>query len=63
MDEVPLYPDPRLVEAVSVRSGLRVASLCEAGFGVQVYRGTSLIGKRTPLRPYHRPMSRVLAVS
>ena len=46
---VPLPPSRALSHALSLST--RIAS---------VYRGTSLIRKRIPLKPYRRPMPRVL---
>ena len=61
MSEVPLYSGASepggttLKPEVSYERGTPVGS--------RVYRGTSLIRKRTPLGPYPRPMPRVLGRS
>jgi len=56
MSEVPLYAGAYNL------LGVKYAPLATEGIAIP-YRGTSLIRKRTPLGPYHRPMPRVLGWS
>ena len=61
MSEVPLYrvvrhrDCPMTMPHTARRMGIDASPVA--------YRGTSLTRKRTPLGPYHRPMSRVLGGS
>ena len=43
--------------------GVRVRTALTSGLGGRVYRGTSLLRKRTPLGPYRKPIPRVLGGS
>ena len=72
MSEVPLY-DPFSQETIRKTTQIRFHAPRLGGDGMippprplklrGLFRGTSLIRKRTPLEPYRRPMPRVLGGS
>ena len=53
-------PSPRSFLRLECCVGIWWLGFAVWGFGIRVYRGTSLIRKRTPLGPYCRSMPRVV---